>query len=512
MASIGGRTMALNAQNNHRVGLGVTGLDAILGGGLPRDRFYLVQGDPGVGKTTLALQFLMEGRRVGEPGLYVTLGETRHELEGVAASHGWSLDGITIFEVSTGESEEELREEESYDVFHPSEIELGEVMRTLIAEAERVNPRRVVIDSLSEVRLLARDPLRYRRQLLALKRFFLGRGCTVVLLDAASDSKIGDLQSNTLVHGVIRLEQDLPTFGLKRRRLTVVKLRGVKFDDGYHDFKVETGGLRVYPRLVPPGEGGASGARGVISSGIGELDTLLGGGLARGSSTVVMGPAGAGKSTLSGQYVTAAAQRGERAVIFTFDESVETFVARSEGVGMRMREKVASGEVRIVQVDPGELAPGEFAHMVRQSVDEHGARIVVIDSLNGYLNATPDERFLVIQMHELLMYLGTRGVVTLLIVAQQGMVGESVESPVHVSYLADSVVLLRYFEHDGRVRKAISVMKKRAGPHELAIREFQITPAGLRVGEPLKGFQGVLTGVPIYGGSGGALMGGAHGG
>jgi circadian clock protein KaiC len=449
--------MVRNQQQNHRVAMGVTGLDTILGGGLPRDRFYLVQGDPGVGKTTLALQFLMEGRRVGEPGLYVTLGETRDELEGVAASHGWSLEGITIFEVSTGESEEELREEESYDVFHPSEIELGEVMRTLIAEAERVNPRRVVIDSLSEVRLLARDPLRYRRQLLALKRFFLGRGATVVLLDAASDSKIGDLQSNTLVHGVIRLEQDLPTFGLKRRRLTVVKLRGVKFDDGYHDFKVDTGGLRVYPRLVPP-DAGAAGPREVLSSGIGELDTLLGGGLARGSSTVVMGPAGAGKSTLAGQYVTAAAERGERAVIFTFDESVETFVARSEGVGMRMRDRIAAGQIRVVQVDPGELAPGEFAHMVRHSVDEGGASIVVIDSLNGYLNATPDERFLIIQMHELLMYLGVKRVVSLLIMAQQGVVGEAVESPVHVSYLADSVVLLRYFEHDGRVRKAISVM------------------------------------------------------
>jgi circadian clock protein KaiC len=479
--------MARNQQQNHRVAVGVAGLDAILGGGLPRDRFYLVQGDPGVGKTTLAMQFLMEGRRVGEPGLYVTLGETRDELEGVAASHGWSLEGITIFEVSTGESEEELREEESYDVFHPSEIELGEVMRTLIAEAERVNPRRVVIDSLSEVRLLARDPLRYRRQLLALKRFFLGRGATVVLLDAGTDTNIGDLQANTLVHGVIRLEQDVPTFGLKRRRLTVVKLRGVKFDDGYHDYKVDTGGLRVYPRLVPPDLGAAA-------------------------APLVMGPAGAGKSTLAAQYVTAAVGRGERAVIFTFDESVETFVARSEGVGMRMRDRVAAGQIRLVQVDPGELAPGEFAHMVRQSVDEHGAGIVVVDSLNGYLNATPDERFLIIQMHELLMYLGTKGVVSLLIMAQQGVVGEAVESPVHVSYLADSVVLLRYFEHDGRVRKAISVMKKRAGPHELAIREFQITSAGLRVGEPLKGFQGVLSGVPVYAGSGGALMGGAHGG
>ena len=507
--------------STRRVGTGVAGLDAILNGGLPRDRFYLVQGDPGVGKTTLALQFLMEGRRVGEPGHYVTLGVTPDELAGVAASHGWSLEGITIFEVSTGESEEDLREEESYDVFHPSEIELGEVMRTLIAEAERVNPRRVVIDSLSEVRLLARDPLRYRRQLLALKRFFVERGATVLLLDAGSDSKIGDLQSNTLVHGVLRLEQNMPSFGLKRRRLSVVKLRGVRFDDGYHDFKVETGGLRVYPRVAPPPAGPAVVApshRGdgrlvpeVVRSGLPALDALLGGGLTWGSSTIVMGPVGAGKSTLSGQYAAAAAERGERAVVFTFDESEETFVMRSEGVGMRMRDKVAAGSVRVVQVDPGELAPGEFVHMVRQAVERDGARVVVIDSLNGYLNATPDERFLIVQLHELLAYLGSRGVCTLLIVAQHGLMGHGMEAPLDASYLADSVIMLRYFEHDGHVRKAISVVKKRTGPHEQTIREFEIMPGRIRVGEPLAGFRGVLTGVPEYAGAGGALMGGGHG-
>lgn len=496
-------------------------MDSILGGGLPRDRVYLVQGDPGVGKTTLALQFLLAGRDAGERGLYVTLGETRDELEGVAASHGWSLEGITIFEVSTGESEEDLRDEESYDVFHPSEIELGEVMQTLTREAERINPTRVVIDSLSEVRLLARDPLRYRRQLLTLKRFFLGRGCTVFLLDAGSVSKIGDLQSDTMVHGVVRLEQNLPSFGLKRRRLTVVKLRGVRFDDGYHDYKVETGGLRVYPRVVPidaaagaaaAGAAGSNDGRaafgGLVPSGMPELDTLLGGGLTYGSSAILLGPAGAGKSTLAGQYVTAAAERGERAVVFTFDESLETFLARSEGVGMSMRDKVSAGTIKVIQVDPGELAPGEFAHMVRSSVEQDGARVVVIDSLNGYLNATPDERFLVVQLHELLAFLGARGVCTLLIVAQHGLLGHGMEAPLDASYLADSVVMLRYFEHDGHVRKAISVVKKRTGWHEQTIREFEIRPGQVRVGEPLVGFHGVLTGVPEYEGPGNSLMGG----
>jgi circadian clock protein KaiC len=494
---------------------GVVGLDAILGGGLPRGRMYLVQGDPGVGKTTMALQFLMEGRRAGEQGLYVTLGETRPELEEVAESHGWSLEGITIVEISTGDAEEELRaagagEDDAYDVFHPSEVELGHVMRTMVEHAERVNPLRVVIDSLSEVRLLARDPLRYRRELLALKRFFVNRGATVLLLDAASTTKVGDLQSNTLVHGVILMEQEVPSFGLKRRRLSVVKLRGVRFDDGYHDFRVETGGVQVYPRLVGGAGGNGDGRHtphgGDVRSGLPELDALLGGGLAWGASTIMIGPAGAGKSTIAGQYVTAAAERGERAVIYTFDESVATFVARSEGVGMRLRDQVERGLVRLVQVDPGELAPGQFAQMVRDAVERDGVRVVVIDSLNGYLNATPDERFLVVQLHELLSFLGNKGVCTILIVAQHGLLGEGIHAGIDASYLADSVVLLRYFEHNGRVRKAISVVKKRTGAHEQAIRELEIRPGAVRVGQALEGFQGVLRGVPVYAGASEPLL------
>lgn len=490
---------------------GIAGLDIILGGGLPRDRLYLVQGDPGAGKTTLALQFLLEGHRLGEPGLYVTLGETRAEIDAVARSHGWSLDGIDVLEISTVEPEETLHEDETYDVFHPAEVELAQIIQTMLREAERVKPMRVVIDSLSEVRLLARDPLRYRRQLLGLKHYFVGRGCTILLLDAQSEVKIGDLQSNTLVHGVISLEQSLPAFGVKRRRMNIVKLRGVRFDDGYHDFRIETGGLEVYPRLVASQYDGDGVIEQVISSGLTELDQLLGGGLSRGTSTILMGEAGVGKSTLASRYVTAAAERGEKAAIFTFDENQNTFVARAEALGMKMRRNIERKNIMIHRVDPGELAPGQFADMVRHAVEDDGANIVVIDSLNGYLNATPDERFLIIQLHELLTFLGNKGVCTILVVAQHGLAAQGLETPMDVSYLADSVLLLRYFEHAGHVRKAISVLKKRTGAHETTIRELQITPQGIRVGEPLKEFQGVLTGTPAYTGGRGPLFGGGGG-
>jgi circadian clock protein KaiC len=493
-----------------RVSTGIQGLDLILGGGLPKDRLYLLQGDPGVGKTTLSLQFLLEGLRRNERCLYVTLGETKQELEEVAGSHQWDLSGIAIYEVQTSVPHEEVGQDTSYDVFHPAEVELGEVMRTLLDEAERVKPTRVVIDSLSELRLLARDPLRYRRQLLALKNFFIGRGATVLLLDAGN-TKAGDLQSNTLVHGVIVMEQELPRFGLKRRRLNVLKLRGVKFDDGYHDYKIETGGLQVFPRLVAA-EHCAAEAESRVSSGLPELDESLGGGLPTGTSTILLGAAGVGKSTLVAQYASTAAASGGYAAIFTFDESARNFVARSEGIGLPVKKHVDSGKMGIVQVDPGALSPGEFSQMVRDAVERRGATVVAIDSLTGYLSATPDERFLTVQLHELLSYLGNKGVCTLLVVAQHGILGQGTESSFDASFLSDAIIYLRYFEHEGVVRKAISIVKKRTGGHEPAIHELEIGPGRVRVGRALSDFQGVLTGNPVYTGTRGPLLTGGDGG
>jgi circadian clock protein KaiC len=492
--------------NGQLVVTGIEGLDAILGGGLPSDRLYLIQGDPGAGKTTLSLQFLIEGQRRGEKGLYFTLGETREELESAAHSHGWSLEGIHIIEISSGETEEELRTDESYDVFHPAEVELGQVMRTLVTEAKRVKPARVVIDSLSEVRLMAREPLAYRRQLLGIKRFFSAAGGTVLLLDAP-DLKVGDLHANTLVNGIIRLDQSIPVFGLKRRQLSVAKLRGVRFDDGYHDFKIETGGLKVFPRLVAA-EHSSPAPDEAMQSGIKGLDDLMGGGIPRGTSTLFLGAAGVGKSTLVAQYISAAAARGEHVAVFAFDENIDTFVGRGDCLGMEISQSIERGLLHVRQVDPGNLAPGEFAQYVRDAVEKDNCRMIVIDSLNGYLNATPGERFLIVQMHELLSYLANRGVATLVVVAQYGLLGNSVESTVDASYLADAVVMVRYFEHEGRVRKAISVVKKRTGTHESTIREFKISARGIEIGSPLQEFQGVLTGVPSYRGKAGDLIGG----
>jgi circadian clock protein KaiC len=459
---------------------GIDGLDHALGGGLTPNRVYLVEGDPGSGKTTLALRFLLEGVARGERGLYVTLSETKEELDGVARSHGWSLDGLSVCELIP--SEESLLPDSQPRMFHPSEVELGETTRAVLAEVERANPTRIVFDSLSEMRLLAQNPLRYRRQILALKQFFTGRRCTVLLLDDKT-SEVTDLQLQSLAHGVVTLEHLAPEYGAERRRLRVVKMRGMAFRGGYHDFVIRKGGLEVFPRLVAA-EHRHDFAREAASTGVPALDALLGGGLDRGTSALLMGPAGSGKSSISAQCVVAAADRGERAAIFTFDESVGTLLARSESLGMGLTRHVDSGRVIARQVDPAEMSPGEFAHLVRLAV-EQGARMVVIDSLNGYLNAMPDERFLTIQLHELLTYLGQRGLVTLLVVAQHGLLG-AMQSPVDTSYLADSVVLLRYFEAAGRLRRAVSVVKRRGGPHEDTAE-----------------FHGILTGTPsLQGGAG----------
>lgn len=483
---------------NAKAATGIVGLDDILRGGLNSNRLYLIEGVPGSGKTTLSMQFLMEGVRCGESVLYVTLSETEDELREVADSHGWLLDGITIREMVP--SEENLRADAQYSMFHPSEVELGETTKTILADVEKINPKRVVFDSLSEIRLLAANPLRYRRQILALKRFFAGRNCTVLLLDDMTT--VGsDLDVHSIAHGIVRLEQLHPEYGSERRRLMVLKYRGVGFRGGYHDYVIRKGGIDVFPRLVasehqpPP-------IMERVASGISELDSLLGGGIERGTSTLIVGAAGSGKSSLATQFVVTAAQRGQNGSLFIFDESVNTLLTRSSGLGIDLRKYRDSGKVTVQQVDPAELSPGEFAHAIRAAVEKHGATIVVIDSLNGYLNAMPDEKFLIIQLHELLTFLGQKGVATILIGAHQGLVGGQMISPVDASYLADAVILLRYFEAKGEVRQAISVVKKRGGSHERTIREFRMQDGRISVGESLSNFRGVLTGVPTLEGFG----------
>jgi circadian clock protein KaiC len=476
-------------EGSPRAATGVEGLDSVLGGGFPINRLYLIEGDPGAGKTTLALQFLLEGAKRGEQGVYATLSETEEELRDVARSHGWSLDGITICELQTGE--ESLKADSQYTFFHPSEVELSETTRSVLDTVERVKPKRVVFDSLSEMRLLARDSLRYRRQILALKHYFAGQSCTVILLDYTG-TITGDFQLQSLTHGVLSLDQLILGYGGQRRRLRVQKVRGIPYRHGYHDYVIETGGLRVYPRLVASDHPRNFAPR-ALASGVAELDSILGGSLDLGTSVMLLGPSGVGKSSLAAQYVAAATRQGDRAVVYTFDESPASWVQRAERLGLSLAAPLEQGSLSIRQVDPAELTPGQFAHDVRRMVDG-GARLVVIDSLNGYQYAMPDERHLVLHLHELLSYLNQQGALTLLLMAQAGILGEGLQSPVDLSYLADTVILLRYFEAAGEVRKALSLVKRRTGPHESSVRELSIGADGLRVGREIKEFNGVLTG------------------
>jgi circadian clock protein KaiC len=482
-----------------RAATGIEGLDEILGGGFVVNRLYLVEGVPGSGKTTLALRFLLEGAERGEKVLYVTLSETAEELASVTASHGWSLEGVTVRELAP--SEDSLHPDEQYTMFHPSEVELSETTRAILADVERIKPTRVVFDSLSELRLMAGNPLRYRRQILALKQFFGGRSCTVLLLDDMTSTQ-QDLQVQSIAHGVVRLEQIFPEVGVERRRLLVVKYRGVRFLGGYHDFAIHRGGLKVFPRVVarnlPKRKAGER-----IPGGLAGLDRLLGGGIERGTSTLIVGSPGTGKSTLAAQFVAQAAARGEAATMFIFDEGRTTLLTRTKAVGIDLEPHLASGLLTIRQVDPAELSPGELAHTIRSDVEARDTAIVVLDSLNGYLNSMPEERFVIIHLHELLSYLGQSNVATLLIGAHHGMIGAAMQMPVDASYLADAVILLRYFEAGGEVRQAISVVKKRGGLHERTIREFAIRGEGLFIGEPLREFRGVLTGVPVFVGKNG---------
>ena len=473
---------------------GIPGLDQLLGGGLPSRRLHLIEGVPGTGKTTLALQFLLAAKQRGERTLYITLSETTEELASVAQSHGWSLDGIDTYQLAPIAS----RAAEEYTLYHPAEVELSDLTKAVLERADRVQPTCVVVDSLSELRLLARDPLRYRRQVLGLKEFFASRGATVLILD---DHSAGheDLQLRSIAHGVVLLELLPFQYGRARRQLRVVKMRGRAVTEGFHDFVIARGGLRVFPQLHAETRTGGSDQP--IRSGLAELDALLGGGLTWGTTTLLIGPAGAGKSTVAGQYLCGAANPATKAAVFLFDERLRTYVARCDALGMDATGRIAAGQLIPQQIDPGVTSPGEFSHRVRRLVDDEGVRLVGIDTLNGYINAIPTTDAPIVRMHELLTFLNERSVATLIVLAQHGTVGAAMPAPVDLSYLADAIVLFRFFEATGELRKAVSVVKKRTGSHESAIRELKIGPQRLYVGEPLTVFQGILTGVPQYTGA-----------
>ncbi len=490
----------MNASLHQPAATGVAGLDELLRGGLPAHRMHLIEGEPGTGKTTLALQFLLEGRRLGERCLYVTLSETIEELTAVAESHGWSLDGIDTFQLAPAGN----RPADEYTLYHPAEVELGDLTKTVLERIEASEPSRVVFDSLSELRLLAREPLRYRRQILGLKEFFSDRHCTVLLLD---DHSAGgeDMQLRSLAHGVLRLEHLPFEYGRARRRLRIVKLRGLAATEGFHDFVIAHGGLVVFPQLTLTGAK-TSRLSAPVRSGVEELDDLLGGGLNWGTTTLFIGPAGVGKSTVAAQYLCGAANPDCRGVVFLFDERQHTFINRCDALGMRASERIASGHLIVEQVEPGATSPGEFSHRVRRYVDKEGIRIVSIDTLNGYLNAIPTTDIPIVRMHELLSFLNERSVATIVVLAQYGIVGSMMPVPIDLSYLADVIVMQRFFEAAGEVRKAISIMKKRTGHHETSIRELMLGPGRIRVGQPLREFHGVLTGVPQYTGTAKPLL------
>ncbi|WP_320534093.1 ATPase domain-containing protein [Robbsia andropogonis] len=488
---------------NTRVSTGLAELDDILHGGLPPRRMYLVEGTPGTGKTTFGLQFLRDGLEKGEKVLYITLSETVEELDEVARGHGWSLDGITLFEL--GESGAAMRFDDNQSILHSWEAELTEVVKMISAQVEATAPARIVFDSLSELRLLSQEPQRFRRQILSLKQFFASQNVTVLLMDDMTAPNGHNLDLHSLAHGVLTMERLALDFGIARRRLQVQKLRGSAFREGFHDYAIRKGGLKVFPRLIAS-EHHVMFDDNPLASGHAQLDALLGGGPLRGTSTLITGPAGAGKTTLSLQYIAAACERGERSVVYEFDERIGTMLVRARCVGIDLQRHIDSGILHIRQIDPSEISPGEFTTMVRCEVRENHARVILIDSLNGYVSAMPQEKELVLQLHELLSFLNQQGVATFLIVPQMGLVGSMSVGTINISYIADAVILLRFFEANGRVRKALSVIKNRGNQHEDTIRELVVSTAGIDISAPLVSFNGILTGTPTYTGAPSALM------
>ena len=483
-----------NIEVGPRIKLGCPGLDHILGGGLPAGRLYLLEGDPGAGKTTLALQFVAEGMKSGERALYITLSESRSELNFAAQAHGLPIEGVEIVELLP--DEDDLRPEQQYTVFHPAEVELNDRMQRIVKEVRRVKPDRLVLDALSELRMLAKDPLRYRRQILSLKDFMHDQKCTVLLLDDRT-SRDADLQLHSIVHGVVSMDRTSREYGKARRQVEILKLRGTPYSEGAHDYSIVTGGVVVFPRLIAA-DSRDGGTIECVSSGIPELDALTGGGLDRGTTTLLIGPAGCGKTTIATHWVVSAAERGETCAVFTFEEGPQTLMSRAAGLGMNLRPHITSGRVGLERIDPAEMSPGELVAKVQDYVEKKNARVIVFDSLNGYLQSMPGEHFLAVHLHELLAYLNNRGVLTLMILAQAGTIGSPMQSAIDVSYLADNILLLRYFEAHGEVRQAISTIKRRAGAHERTIRELRLGPDRIHVERPLNDFQGILAGTPSF--------------
>ena len=480
---------ASNPDPKAKARTGIKGLDAILGDGLPCGELHLVQGSAGTGKTTVGLQFLLDGAAAGETVLFITFAQTEAALRKIAASHGWSLDGISVHELTGADAGDQAEQ----TLFHTADVELGETTSAIFAAIERAQPDRIVLDSVASIRLLADDPLRYRRQLLTMRRFLAQRPSTVLLLDGSEP----DPALEDIVHGVLRLERVTPEYGDVHRRLSIIKMRGMVFNGGYHNYRIRPGGLDVYPRIRPQERDGHATPE-TLKSGVAGLDLLLGGGLEEGTACLVIGPTGTGKSSVATLYAFEAAKRGKRAVLFCFDERPETLLARSEGLGIKLRPLVADGLIVIKPISTAELSPGEFSQLVREAVEEGQAKVVLMDSLTGYFHSMPQEEALLSQMHDLLTYMSQNGVLSILVVSQHGLIGQGIQGPLDVSYMADSVVLLRHFEAGGSVRKAVSVIKKRSGPHETTIRELKFAPGGISVGEPIKDFSGVLSGMPTF--------------